>query len=748
MNYTTWLRWGVIVGVFLVPFIPFIVAQGGAVPNMFFPYITGKNFYFRIIVELAAFCYILLALREPKYRPKASWVMWSALAFVGWMAVATALSVDPVKSFWSNFERMEGYVGLIHVFAWFVVTGAVLTADKLWDRFFNTSIGASVVMGLISLFQILHLFNMAPSSQSGARADATLGNATYLAVYMLVHLFITLYMLVKRRDNAGWQMFYGLALVLQVVGLYATQTRGAILGALGGIVVAALWTALRSRESSERTLRRTAISGLVAVTMLVVGFIAIKDTEFVQKSQTLQRFASISLSDRTTASRFELWGMAWQGVQERPVQGWGQENFNYVFNKYYQPSMWDQEQWFDRAHNQFVDWFVAGGIPAGLLFMALYLLAFVAILRTNKLSVPEQAILAGLIAAFAFNNLFVFDNLISAIFFWLLLAFAHSLVAREVPKRLVFTRPMSEHGLAIWAPVVGVVVLGAGWWFNAPGITRAQTLIHALAATSTTGQSNPVETALAKFKEALGPEGWPAGNQIGIQETVEQMAQMSSSLNASSPSAAGVAQLNEATGNALQALLAQRQHDARLELFFGTFLTSLGQRQAAIDALKAAVADSPKKQQILFQLGVVQLNSGDIAGAQATLKYAFELDTDYPMARVMYAGVHYYSGQTAQGDAILTEGFGSAIVDNDQLIRIYTDTKMYSRVVAIWQKRIEADPKNVNHYLGLAQVYFQSGDKANTVATLQKIAQLDPSKAGDVQQLITQINNGTLKPGQ
>jgi O-antigen ligase/tetratricopeptide (TPR) repeat protein len=748
MNYTTWLRWGAIAGIFLIPFIPFIVAQGGAFPNMFFPYITGKNFYFRIIVELAAFCYILLALREPKYRPKASWIMWSALAFVGWMAVATALSVDPVKSFWSNFERMEGFVGLLHVFAWFVITGAVLTADKLWDRFFNTSIGASVVMGLISLFQVLHLFNMAPSSQSGARADATLGNATYLAVYMLVHLFITLYLLTKRRASAGWQMFYGLALVLQAVGLYATQTRGAILGALGGVVVAAIWMAWRSRESSEKTLRRTAIGGLIAVAVIVAGFFAIKDTSFVKKSQTLSRFASISLTDRTTISRFELWGMAWQGVQEKPLQGWGQENFNYVFNKYYSPSMWDQEQWFDRAHNQFVDWFVAGGIPAGLLFLVLYLLAFIAILRTNKLSVPEQAILAGLVAAFAFNNLFVFDNLISAIFFWLLLAFAHSLVAREVPKRLVFTRPMGEHTLAIWAPVVAVVVLGTGWWFNAPGITRAQTLVNAIGATGADGKPNSPDTVLAKFKEALGPEGWPAGNQIGIQETVEQMAQISSSLNSSNPTAAGVAQINEATGNAIQALLAQRQHDARLELFYGTYLASLGQRSAAIEALNAALADSPKKQQILFQLGILQLNSGNAAGAQATFRQAFELDTDYPVARVLYAGVYYYAGQTAQGDAILTEGFGTTIVDNDQLIRIYTDTKMYSRIQAIWQKRIEADPKNVNHHLGLAQAYFQAGDKANTIATLQKISQLDPSKAGDIQQIIKQIQDGTLKPGQ
>ena len=748
MNYTTWLRWGAIVGIFLVPFVPFIVAQGGLFSNMFFPYITGKNFTFRILVELTTLCYVLLALREPKYRPKSSWIMWTALAFVGWMAVVTMLSVDPVKSFWSNFERMEGYVGLIHVFAWFVVTGALLSAEKLWDRFFNTSIAASMVMGLISLAQVLHVFGMAPSSQSGARADATLGNATYLAVYMLAHLFITLYMLVNRRSHVGWQVYYGLALVLQAVGLYATQTRGAILGALGGLVVAAIWIAWRSRESSEKTLRRTAIGGLVTIVVIVAGFFALKDTSFVRHNPTLQRFAGISLTDRTTISRFQLWGMAFQGVAERPVQGWGQENFNYVFNKFYQPSMWDQEQWFDRAHNQFVDWFVAGGVPAGLMYLALNILAFLALLRTTKLSVPEQAVLAGLVAGFAFNNLFVFDNLVSAIFFWALLAFAHAQVAREVPKRIAFTRPMGEHALAIWAPIVGVVILGGGWWLNAPGIARAESLVNALSVTAANGQGNAPTLALGLMQQALGPEGWPAGNQIGIQEVNEQLMQFASSINASSQSPDIKQQVDTAANNAMQALLAQRKHDARLELFYATFLASAGQTQLAIAELKTALADSPDKQQIFFQLGILQLNSGDTAGATATFKKAFDLDPAYPTARVLYAGIHYYTGQVAQGDAILTEGFGSTIIDNDQLIRVYTDTKMYSRVAAIWQKRIENNPKDVNNYLGLAQAYFQAGDKVNTIATLQKMSQLDPSKAGDIQQLITQINNGTLKPGQ
>src|SRR3990167_5848159 len=196
MRYTDYLRWGAVSALFLALFVPFIVASGTwGMPNLFFPFITGKNFIFRILVEAALLCYVLLALKEPKYRPRASLIMWAAALFVVWMAVATAVSVDPVKSFWSNFERMEGYIGLLHLFAWFVITGAVLTAERLWDKFFNVSVTGAAAQGLWAFMQFLGFASI--STQSGARADTTFGNAIYLAVFLLINVFVTLYMLAR-----------------------------------------------------------------------------------------------------------------------------------------------------------------------------------------------------------------------------------------------------------------------------------------------------------------------------------------------------------------------------------------------------------------------------------------------------------------------------------------------------------------------------------------------------------------------
>lgn len=764
MSYTTYLRWGVVSALFLALFVPFVIADGGNnvhgfyIPftNLFFPFITGKNFLFRILVELGLVCYVLLALREPKYRPQVSTIFWTSLAFVGWMAVATIFSVDPVKSFWSNFERMEGYVSLLHMFVWFVMAGSVLSVGKLWDRLFNVSIFLSGVMGFNALLQIVGL--AAISSQSGPRVDTTFGNATYLAVYLLIHVFLTLYMLARTR-SVGLQSLYGIALVLQVMGLYYTETRGAVLGLLGGLIIAMAWVVaywLYSRARGKRfehtTLAYWSLGGLVAIALLVGGFFAVKDTSLVERSNTLKRLSDISLEDRTTQSRFIIWNMAFEGAKEKPLTGWGQENFNFVFNEHYSPAMYDQEQWFDRAHNEFLDWLIAGGIPAFVLYIALYGIAVWVILRSD-MSVPEQAAFLGLMGGYAFNNIFVFDNLVSAMYFWLLLAYFHSLSVRKVPS-LVWSRPMGDHTLAIAAPVVAGVLLVGGWALNVPGLARASGLVNALQTQVPITQSdgsivgasrNPKEN-LDAFNRALGVTAWP-GTPQGRQEATEQLLQFATNLAPQQNVDLTVKrQVLERAYNAGTQLLEERKGDARLELFFATFLGAAGATGEAMQHLEAALALSPQKQQIYIQIGMTKLQSGDTEGALVAIKQAFDLEPHYDTARLFYAAALYSAGRTASADALLTERYGTAVVDDEQLLQLYVNLKLYDRAAAVWQARIAKDPNNVQLHLGLASMYFNAGREAETIAELRKIIQIQPTAAAEMEQLISQIQSGALKP--
>jgi O-antigen ligase/thioredoxin-like negative regulator of GroEL len=762
MLYTRVLRWVLLIGSSLLFFIPFIIADGGAgyqsghnlyipIMNMFFPFITGKNFAFRIIVELLAGVYILLALREPKYRPRASALLWTVGAFVLWMGIATLVSFDPIKSFWSNFERMEGYVTVLHLFAYFLIVGAVVAAEKWWDRLFQVCVASGALMGLYALLQSVHFFPI--SSQSGPRADGTFGNAAYLGVFMLLNLFIALLMLVRSRNSVWAQVFYGIAVVLEFAGLYFTQTRGAFLGFVGGLVIAAIYIAWKG-GSEWRGLRKVSYWGLGVIAVLVVIFFALRTSPVIQRSDTLGRIASISLSDPTTSARFQIWHMAWEGFKESPktiIAGRGQENFNYVFNKYYEPRMYNQEQWFDRAHNQFLDWLIAGGLPAFLLYLSFFVLAVWMIWKA-EISVPEQGLLFGLLAGYAFNDLTVFDDLMSSLYFFLILAFIHSLSKKAPPRWMSWTRPVGDHAIAIAAPIVLVGTLLLVWCVNVPGLARAQNLLKALVPQTLVPNGNGGYTTQPKtpamelqdFKTALTPGPWP-GTPLGTQEITEQLLQYASGLAASTSADPSVKQDTFNLGqSAATALLQQRQHDARLELFDGAFLDSYGQYTQALQVLGQALADSPMKQQIMFEYGVSYLNSGDTQNALSTLERAFKEEPSYNDARVLYAAGLMEAHQQAAADALLTEGFGSVIVDDARLLQVYTQTKQFDRVVAIWQLRVKKSPQDLQAEVGLAAAYYTAGDKANAITALKRAEQLSPALASQIEALITQIQNGTL----
>ena len=757
MRYTDYLRWGALSALFLSLFVPFIVAVGGTWPNLFFPYITGKNFAFRILVEVAFLCWVLLALKEPKYRPRVSTIMWVVLAFVAWMAVATFFSVDPVKSFWSNFERMEGYVSLLHLFAWFMVTGALLSADKLWDWFWNTSIFAAAVQGGWALMQVTGYASI--SVQSGARADTTFGNATYLAVYLLINFFLTLYMLARTKDarnKTTLQALYGAALVLQLCGVFFTETRGAILGLGAGLIVAAVYLMVFARGKESRMLRRLAMGAAAVVVVFAGAVYVLRDNTYIRSTPALGRLASMSLNDLTVTSRLTyIWPMALQGALERPVAGWGQENFSFVFNKYYQPGMYNQEAWFDRAHNQFLDWFVAGGVPAFLLYLALYLLAAWAIFRAGELSAGERAALFGLLAGYAFNNLFVFDNLVSAAYFFALLAYLHSL-SRKLSPSLALSRPLSDHMIAVAAPVVLVAGFLGMWALNAPGLARASVLVNAIqtqeagrnSAGVVVGVQKDPKKNLASFKEALGPVQWP-GNPIGLQETTEQLLQYSSSIGSQSAvDPQTKLDIFTTSNDAINSLLLSRPGDARLELFAATFLSQFGQTSAALEHLAKALEYSPRKQQIQIQLGLTLIQAGRAQEGVAYLKEAYEAATENDTALTFYATGLYYAGQSAAADQLLAERFGSAVVDNAQLMQMYMNLKLYDRAIAVWKLRVAASPSDVQQHLGLASVYFAACKLPDVFAELKTIAKLQPAAAAEMAQLQSQIEKGTLKCGQ
>ena len=197
-------RWTALVPLFIIPFIPLYIADG-----MYFPFITGKAFAFRLLVEVALAGYVLLALMDVRYRPKFSWTLVLYGALTIWIGFANFFAENVHKAFWSNFERMDGFVALVHVFLFFLVLGSILTVDKLWRKWWLFFLSSAALVCAYGLFQ---LAGMADIHQGGARVDATMGNAAYLAVYLLLVTAIALW---QAFESNGWLRYtlFGFAFV-------------------------------------------------------------------------------------------------------------------------------------------------------------------------------------------------------------------------------------------------------------------------------------------------------------------------------------------------------------------------------------------------------------------------------------------------------------------------------------------------------------------------------------------------------
>src|SRR3989338_3742699 len=230
MNRQAIIRNIVLFFLFLIPFFALIVSN-----SYFFPFISGKAFYFRILVEIAFAGWVILAFLDPRYRPKISPISIGVTVFALVILVADLLGVNPMRSLWSNFERMEGWLTIVHLWAFLMaVVGVFGSSDlgrRIWYRWFNISLIAATIVAIYGLVQ---LFGGAAIHQGSTRIDASLGNAAYMAVYMLFHVFLAVYMSLRIRAQGrgmtymGW--IYSILAIFFAYLIFETATRGTILG--------------------------------------------------------------------------------------------------------------------------------------------------------------------------------------------------------------------------------------------------------------------------------------------------------------------------------------------------------------------------------------------------------------------------------------------------------------------------------------------------------------------------------------
>lgn len=716
----------------LAPAVLPLVYIGGIV----YPYVVPKTLLLQSfgIAALSIFTYLALAGQPYFYgrlRTPATWIP-AGLLLVAY--VASFFGVGFYHSFWGLLERGDGLLTLTVITVFFYLI--LLSADRAFlERLAKI---VAVVAGIVAVVAVLQWTTAVFGGKASflppttGRIGSTLGNAAFLAGYLGTALFVIL--LVMRDPNGAWRRVYKIAAVLAVLAILFAATRGTILALLAALIVALAFAAWKG----EGTAKRVAGYGL-ALLVVVAGFFFLFRTELAQVSfEPVRRLASISLSDGTVSSRLFVWTHIVQEAFQRPFSGYGAEHVAQLFDKVYDPSA-ISEQWFDRSHNTFLDYFAQYGVFGLALYLALIgafaWYALKAYRREDYGPLNLGFLFLLLIGTYAVQNFFVFDTPSSLWLLYALFAFLIVLVSEAQATPL-----LSKRFPAVIAPFVsaGVAVL------------IVPTVILPLAASvflylGYQYHLTDVYTANAYFEKGLSLRTY-ADLEYGY-EAYEMYTGRQATLLSGEDRVAGY----EFSLSLLSANFRKYPYDARTATYLGHVLDTAPPEVTVDDAfdeqvLRRAIELSPLRAQPWYMLANISLRKVDNptqneADTVALYRKAISVLEEYarkevtlPVPRYILASLYYKLGDTAAAKKWADEAYPLYTTPDlaaaSPAVKYYLATEDWQRAVRFLADLAADDPTDYDVLYDLAKVTYLAGDPATALRIVEQLRETAPDILG------------------
>ncbi|MGH2951090.1 MAG: O-antigen ligase family protein, partial [Solirubrobacterales bacterium] len=426
---TAWIAVAIVAGV------PLAFEPGG-----FFIFLPVKWALATVLVAagLAALIFERRSLGRPPFLLPA----WAALLAI--LVASSAFGIGGLTS-WIGYPGR--YLGVL---AWVAFGGAFMLGASLREHADRALVvrafsAASIVVSAYALFQEVEIdFVDWSEGIDTSRTRSTLGNAAFLGAYLAVVVPLAGRLASSRSEPTMWRCVHAAAAILGSVALLTTETRGAWVGAVVGIVVVAVLERRRLRELPTRT---TALAGGAA--LLVVILLA-------TVSPAAERIRSIPDPDAGTAEgRLLQWERTLDLIGDRPALGWGPDTYAFAFPPYIDAEFErdaGREVIPDRAHNLVLDLGATTGVLGLLAFLGVIGLIARFVARTPERD-PLTVAVAGGCAAYLAQLQFGFSLADLDVVIWLL---AGMLVATGAARSIPISRA--------WAAVPLVLALGLAVW--------------------------------------------------------------------------------------------------------------------------------------------------------------------------------------------------------------------------------------------------------------------------------------------
>lgn len=626
---------GVLTALFIGVF-PFVAYE-----RLFYGSVNAKYFFLLTFVAFLVlwFCYRLYTGKQA-LSFKGRWLLLLSTLTLGVSYLAGLWGVFPERSFFAELLRSTGLFYLTYIGLLAFVTSEMLQAQD-W------ALVRRIIALSTALFAFLTLLGKQGLGLSGEVGSInldlvglTLGNETFAGIYLLLGLAITLIELFRATATRERIMFGGLML-LQLLSPLLFNTI-AFLGAPEQLFADPSTLIGTARASSvAAAFLLTYILGVLALKqwgsarfktygyiawagawLLTLGTIII--LLFTPGSAVQERYI-----EESTAARIIVWEAGLEAFQERPLLGWGPENFRFALDHHFDNRLYLDENigeiWFDRAHNLFVDTLVSVGALGLLLYVLLAVYAVVVAtraVRQNSISEMEGHILGALVAAHVLQLQTGFDTvgtygllgIIAGYLLWLERKMNLSVLELSIPWRRTAAALLALAVIGLSVPSLFAEYLQQKALFNI--FTTSNTEQHKLY----------------------------IGRVLAQQSDFEAFRLSSASLVKGILTKLGTGQVDRATlaaygeeltlyENFLRTYIADHPEDYRTRMNFANVLflkTILGDNKLAEakEVIAASYALSPENPLTYVMAALAELYSGNIKEAQTLIEQGIGLNSD------------------------------------------------------------------------------------------------------------------------
>lgn len=404
-------------------------------------YVDGKA----IFLYIAALFLIILILISGDIKLRKEHII--SLIFLFTLIVAASFSHYKEVAFLGNNERIEGALMYVVYIILFYSASKYLNIDNVIIKLILSS-GC-----IMAIYSVLQMFGIDPVEKMyfGEVVTKTvsvglIGNYNFVSTYMCMFLFISIPLYIYKND-----IFYLITSIILFLGLLASRTRGgwitfvivSIIGLLfilkkknclkrAGFLFVMLLTSflILNKISGNMILDRANISNIVKFTKNNITYT--NKLCYVSINNNLNNVRTLNTNNRSielvgsASSRTNIYKMAFKAFLDKPLLGEGPDTFGLRlkndYSKEYYKHMSIYNEAVDKAHNEYLEYAVSGGIFTLISYLALVLFALYKLYYKRKnedFVIIMLGILAYLIQAFA--NISV---IMVAPLFWILLGYA------------------------------------------------------------------------------------------------------------------------------------------------------------------------------------------------------------------------------------------------------------------------------------------------------------------------------------